>query len=304
MSAISAKMSANYDELYSLIRVIPGTYTDAQCVARFVEEMNNVAGIVGMEDSVFYEPAGYPDTRNTTTAYDLLKLGIYASGIRRINDAWGTREKDILVLGENERTIQLTGPSDATFEQSYNILGWKPGLSTVYGTNTWIMVVQSKASKKIYVVGEYDLDNDSSTRDYPEIKAVLDYVDGVGDEPTLSHGAICVCELPHETPSLFSKQDIPLLYAYNEDDEIVQASTTKVMTVLVASIYGLNEFERVQLKANDIKEGSGVSISEGDILTVRDLFLCGMLPSSNTAMYAIARVVGEKLLFMDNYPVA
>lgn len=276
------------------------SFTDEQCITRFVVEMNKVAKTIGMNDSVYYEPAGYPNTRNTTTAKDLLKLAVYASGMRQINDAWGKRSATINVYGTNARTINITGPSNADFEQSYDILGWKPGEAHEYGTNTWIMVVRSKTTSKIYVLSEYDLDNNPSSYDYPQIKAALDYIDGTGQQPSFSHGSICIAELPKETPSLFSGVDIPLLYSYNPTSEFVQASTTKVMTLLTASITGVSESERVTLKSSDIQPGSGTTISAGDILTIRDIYLCGMLPSSNTAMYALARIIGKKLLKMDN----
>lgn len=279
-------------------------HTDDECRARFVKEMNRIADVVGMKDSVFFEPAGYPNTRNKTTAYDLMKLGIYASGIYAINNAWGKRTAKISILGLNSREIDLTGPSDSTFEASYNILGWKSGQSTVYGTNTWIMVVQSKSTKEIYVVGEYDLDANASTFDYSQIKLALDYADGKGSEPTFTNGAICICKLPSHTPSLFANQTIELLYAYNKDSVFDQASTTKVMTLLVASMQHISPNELVTLVESDIQIGTGVTLNAGDVISVSDLFLLGMLPSSNTAMYAIARYVGAKILSLEDTFVA
>ena len=275
-------------------------HTDSACVARFVQEMNNVAKIVGMKNSVYYEPAGYPNTRNVTTAEDLMRLGVYVSGIRQINDAWGRRSATINVYGANARTLDLTGPADATFETSYEVLGWKPGAAREYGTNTWIMVVRSKTTDKIYVLGEFDLDGNPSTLDYDKIKSVLDHIDSGGGEPDITHGSICVCELPKETPSLFSGKNFDILYSKDPTTTFLQASTTKIMTLLVASIYGLKETERVKIYPSDIQPGSGNVIEANDIITVRDLFLLGTLPSSNSAVYAIARIVGERLLRDDN----
>ena len=286
--------------LYDAISSKKIEYTDEQCIARFVAEMNKVAKNIGMNDSIFYEPAGYPNTRNVTTAKDLLKLGIYASGVRQINDAWGKRTATVNVYGTNSRTINMTGLSNAEFEQYYDVLGWKYGEAHEFDTNTWIMVVRSKATSKIYVLAEFDLDNNPLTLDYTQIKSALDYVDNSGQQPSFSHGSICIAELPKETPSLFSGVDVPLLYSYNPTLEFVQPSTTKVMTLLTALTVNMDETERVKLKSSDIKTGSGTSIAAGDILTIKDLFLCGMVSSSNTAMYALARIVGNKLLVNDN----
>ena len=275
-------------------------HTDSECVARFVQEMNNVATIVGMKNSVYYEPAGYPNTQNVTTAEDLMRLGVYASGIRQINDAWGRRSATINVYGANARTLNLTGPADATFETSYEVLGWKPGQADAYRTNTWIMVVRSKATGRIYVLGEFNIDGNHATLDYDKIKSVLDHIDSGGGEPAITQGSICVCELPKETPSLFSGENFNILYSKDPTTTFLQASTTKVMTLLVASIYGLKETERVKIYPSDIQPGSGNVINAGDIITVRDLFLLGALPSSNSAVYAIARIVGERLLRDDN----
>jgi len=74
------------------------------------------------------------------------------------------------------------------------------------------------------------------------------------------------------------------------------ASLTKIMSLITAYDYINDESELVTIDASDIIGGSGANISAGDVVSIRDLIYDMLLPSSNNAATALARVVGQKIL--------
>jgi len=85
-----------------------------------------------------------------------------------------------------------------------------------------------------------------------------------------------------------------ILYEKNKDQQLSMASTTKIMTALIALESG-NLDEPFTVDAEAIRvEGSSMGLREGDIVTLRTL-VCGMLlPSGNDAANAGAvRVAGS-----------
>lgn len=86
------------------------------------------------------------------------------------------------------------------------------------------------------------------------------------------------------------------LYSKNADTQFVPASTTKVMTLVTGLDFVDNINEVVTVKSFDIQSGSGNVFEAGDTVTVKDLMYAMMLPSSNTAAKAFARVCGIKIL--------
>lgn len=66
------------------------------------------------------------------------------------------------------------------------------------------------------------------------------------------------------------------------------ASITKVMTALVALEY-LSLDQKITIIEDDIVTGSGYNLKAGDVISIQDLIINMMLPSSNIAAKAIAR---------------
>ena len=95
------------------------------------------------------------------------------------------------------------------------------------------------------------------------------------------------------------KYEYPI-YEYNADTTVNIASNTKVLTAITALDYICDFDEYLTIKASDIQPGSGPVFQGGERMTMRDAFYALMLPSSNTCAYAIARVIGNKLLNMYN----
>lgn len=85
-----------------------------------------------------------------------------------------------------------------------------------------------------------------------------------------------------------------ILYEKNKDESLSMASTTKIMTALIALEAG-NIDEQFVVDAQAIRvEGSSMGLQEGDVVTLRTL-ACGMLlPSGNDAANAAAvRIAGS-----------
>ncbi|HWR60053.1 MAG TPA: D-alanyl-D-alanine carboxypeptidase family protein [Clostridia bacterium] len=83
-----------------------------------------------------------------------------------------------------------------------------------------------------------------------------------------------------------------VLYYKNMDEKLAMASTTKIMTTLVAIESGrLNETVTVSRKAS-ITEGSSIYLRQGEKHTVNDLLYAIMLRSGNDAAVAVAEHIG------------
>ncbi|HYX48795.1 MAG TPA: serine hydrolase, partial [Ktedonobacteraceae bacterium] len=87
-----------------------------------------------------------------------------------------------------------------------------------------------------------------------------------------------------------------ILYESNGEKPVPMASTTKIMTALIAIQVGdLNSLVTVHKDAvNEVilNDGSGANLHAGDQLTLRDLLYGLMLPSGDDAAIAIADTVG------------
>lgn len=86
-----------------------------------------------------------------------------------------------------------------------------------------------------------------------------------------------------------------VLYSKNMDEKLAMASTTKIMTTLVAIESGkLKETVTVSRKAS-ITEGSSIYLRQGERHTVNDLLYAIMLRSGNDAAVAVAEHVGGSI---------
>lgn len=86
-----------------------------------------------------------------------------------------------------------------------------------------------------------------------------------------------------------------ILYEKNAHEKMPMASTTKVMTALVALDYGnLNDVVTVSKNASGV-EGSSIWLSAGEKMTLSDMLYGLMLASGNDAAVAIAEHVGGSL---------
>lgn len=93
------------------------------------------------------------------------------------------------------------------------------------------------------------------------------------------------------------------LFRYNENDTFLPASTTKVVTALVAMRINKKMDGYVKLHLLDICDGSGSEFFVGDEINFLDALYVMMLESSNTMANAIARTCGNMLRKRDRKEV-
>ena len=91
-----------------------------------------------------------------------------------------------------------------------------------------------------------------------------------------------------------------VLYEKNADAQMSMASTTKIMTALLAVESGLWDRE-ITITAEMLKtEGSSIYLKEGDVLTLEALVLGLMLESGNDAALSIAvALAGSEASFAE-----
>lgn len=89
---------------------------------------------------------------------------------------------------------------------------------------------------------------------------------------------------------LFSIDDRKVLYSYNIHEKLYPASTTKILTALLALKYGnLSDTVKVSKNATVFPWGASLcNLREGDEITLGELLYGLLLPSGNDAAVAIA----------------
>ena len=111
------------------------------------------------------------------------------------------------------------------------------------------------------------------------------------DEVVNAHAAVIIEDSP--THVLFSK---------NKEEKLFPASTTKIMTALVALEYG-DLTERVEVTEDVMgvpSDSSKANIRPGDVLTLEQLLYAMMIPSGNDAAVAVAtHIAGSEEKFAD-----
>lgn len=321
------KLDANFVEAANP----QSSHTDAECLTRFISEMNLKAALLGMTNTTFYDPVGlqpaglipvdlsdYPnmfvsENANTITAMDALRMTIYASGLQHINDAWNIRQ--FTLNWRNGATAKTAIITSAVYNSnvcqasidallaSYDILGGKTGTwgFSPYNAYNLVFVARSKTTGKVYAVADLATatGNSASNNRFIDAKKALDKAEASGSSPSFSKGGCCVCELPAITPSLLNRADIDLLYSYGSTTSVHPASTSKVMTAILLCDNVLDLNQSVTVHEGDRLPPSGYNFVAGDVLTLRDLLQCMMTESSNTSAMVIARVVGGILLDKD-----
>lgn len=102
-------------------------------------------------------------------------------------------------------------------------------------------------------------------------------------------------EIKAQSAILMDAKSKRILYEHNPHVKLPMASTTKIMTALVALEKG-NCNDKVEIKENAVGiEGSSIYLREGEILTLEDLLYGLMLRSGNDAAIAVAEHIGNSV---------
>ncbi|HPZ43222.1 MAG TPA: serine hydrolase [Bacillota bacterium] len=268
----------------------------------FIEQMNKKAKQIGMTNSNFIEPAGFPSTiEHTMSTRDMVKMAIHASGYKVLTEIWNKKSYKFKIEGNNPREITIkTTVSLPVIEKDYYIYGGKTG--EIWGTNEidgyHMVLITSAPNGRRFVVA---LRGASTAEERcNDLKTSLDNAKLLLNKPDetvsdISSDSVSVCLMPLGNPFSYGQYDIPLIYSKNADKPGHPASVTKVMTAITALDYMTNLDEKIVVQESDITFGMGNYFNIGDIITFRDALYSMMLPSSNTCATAVARTAGERI---------
>ena len=173
------------------------TFTDKEAKATFMEYMNTKAKSIGMENTTFVDAAGF---YNRTTAYDLLRLAVYACGYRDLVETWHKNTYKITVNGRIPRTVTVnTTVTSSYLEDYYFLFGGKTG--TVDGQANLLAVVEGPDERLFAVI---ILGAEGNRFDAARIAldaAMVKYYDKNADNSSLNVPAksAAVCVIPNNT---------------------------------------------------------------------------------------------------------
>jgi len=266
----------------------------------FIQEMNKKAKQIGMTNSHFIEPAGFPSTvEHTMSARDMVKMTIHASRYQELANIWNKKSYAFSIEGDNPREITIdTTVTLPMIEEDYYIFGGKTG--GIRGTDVidgyhMVLITNAPHGRRFVAAIRGALTPEQCCKD---LKTSLDNAkmllnnskETVGD---IASESVAVCLMPLHNSC--EQYDVPLIYSKNADKAGHPASITKVMTAITALDYMTNLDEKIAIKETDITPGRGNFFKPGDIITFRDALYSMMLPSSNTCATAVARTAGEKI---------
>jgi len=105
------------------------------------------------------------------------------------------------------------------------------------------------------------------------------------EEPEIGARAAIVVEYPSGR----------ILYAKAEHKQLAPASTTKILTAILALEYGKLD-DLIAVMSDDLVGESSMGLQNGEKQTMRDLLYGLMLPSGNDAAMTIARTLGSRVV--------
>lgn len=273
------------------------SYTDTECVAAFMTEVNKKAVSIGMINSTFATPAGDSSTKQTT-AEDMALLTMIASGYKELAEVWG---KDSYVIKPRNCSVTInvgTTVKNQILEASYPILGGKTGH---YGNDMALGCVCEVDGKQVagYIAGAQTEDGR-----FTAMKELMDIANTIingGTTTDTVESANCAVAIlvPTYYPMNYEQQTPITLYSQNPTTLVTPASTAKMITAITMLDWVDDVNETFTFAQSDMIGGSGNVFSVGDVISFKDGLYALMLPSSNITAHAFARVVGRKILTLS-----
>lgn len=269
-------------------------YTNKEAKDTFMAYMNQKAKDIGMENTTFVDAAGF---YNRTTAYDLLRLAVYACGFDDLVETWHKDTYTITVNGKSPRSVSIsTTVKSSSLEDYYYLFGGKTG--TVDGQKNLLCVVEGP-DERLFACVILGADSDRFDAAKQALDAaMIKYYDKDADNSTYTVPAksAAVCVIPKNNTLAYT--DYPLNILYEKDINTIRtpASITKVMTSICMLDFVADINESFIINQSDLTAGSGYYFYGGDIITYKEALHAMLLPSSNTAAEAVATAVGHKIL--------
>ena len=163
---------------------VSAEFSEEQCREAFIDEMTVLSNRIGAKSSRWSDPTGI---ENKSTAEDMCKILLHASGYEKLYDIWNTptyEARKIKSDGSIEKatiTSSVVG-NDASknLTQYYNVMGGKTGTMNRYSTNNLGVIMQSnKDSNRMYavVVMQAATGNSGSGNRFVATKEVMDILE-------------------------------------------------------------------------------------------------------------------------------
>lgn len=269
-------------------------FTDSEAKKAFFAYMNSKAKEIGMNNTTFIDAAGF---YNRTTAYDLLRLAVYACGYNDIVDAWHKNEYTLTINGKSPRSQKIsTTVGSPNLEDYYFLFGGKTG--TVDGQSNLLCVVEGPDERLFACVVLGASINRFSAAKQALDAAMIKYYDNDADNSdyVVEAKSAAVCVVPKNNTLAYTDYPLKMLYEKDIHTSRTPASITKVMTSICMLDFVSDINESFTINSSDLTAGSGYYFYDGDIITYKESLHAMLLPSSNTAAEATATAVGHKIL--------
>lgn len=275
-------------------------YGDEECYMAFVNRMNEKAREVGMKNTKWINPSGLGESceYSLSSARDLAILTSIAVGDKLVNKYWGQKERAVKIkkpyLLNNKRKLKYL-KSTLDFNKiasNYTIIGGKTGSGDGYNTLAlaWEMEGCVIAGAIMGACSEEDRFDAISELMVVSEKSYL----GTLKDSERVFSASNACSYMVNNGRI-----VGCLYEQDSDLISPPMSTTKLMTVMVASeYYDVVEKEKeYEIVPYDIyNTGSGDVIHKWEALSMDDLIGSALISSSNVSSNAIARIVGQEII--------
>lgn len=269
-------------------------FTDAEAKRAFFEYMNAKAVEIGMKNTTFIDAAGF---YNRTTAYDLLRLAVYACGYDDLVETWHKNEYTITINGQSPRSQKVTTTvGSPNLEDYYFLFGGKTG--TVDGQSNLLCVVEGPDERLFACIVLGTSINRFAAAKQALDAAMIKYYDKDADNSSyvVEAKSAAVCIVPKNNTLAYTDYPLTILYEKDMYSSRTPASITKVMTSICMLDFVADINESFIINDNDLTAGSGYYFYGGDIITYKESLHAMLLPSSNTAAEATATAVGHKIL--------
>lgn len=271
--------------------------TAQECIDAFVSKMNKKASLIGMTGSTFANPSGILPS-NTSTAEDMVRLGIACCGNDKICRVWNKRTYTVTTKNETPKNVTLTSTVHTpNLDNYYYLFGGKTG--AIPNSGAYALVAACGVEGKI-VVGAVGGAHGDTNR-FVAMRQLMDIaktiINGGTNSATVTAADYAACAvLPNYNPNLYEQYPLEFLYSQGGDTAYICASNTKCLSMLVMLDLCPDINQTIKFIASDAIGGTGAVFATGDIITYEDALYAAMLPSSNMAVQAVARTLGQKIL--------
>ena len=265
----------------------------------FLARMKARADELGMVETRLVNPSGLTkDSRSS--ANDLLRLGLAFVDHPVLARIWGATNHVVKIEGPNARRVNVTHnylalKNFGAFTASYPFLGGKGGSLAYPDLRIRAHVIVTEVCGDRYVISIMGMafEDDPCVLDLEICARIAAERNG----KRLPAAPALEALLTKGGGYAYSSLDRTRRYVSpNADRSQVPASTTKIMTALctVETVKDLSQ--KLTVRFDDLRGGSGIECHSGDVLTYEEALYALLLSSSNTLAEALAASVGALLL--------